>query len=55
MREILVAEPTLVRHCPYCGAEIIGDRMCLVHLIVDDEWAAGNRAMCAFLHRRREE
>ena len=41
-------------NCPYCGAEVVGrNRMCLVHLVADPDWAAANRAMCDFVHRGR--
>ena len=50
--EDLAPDPFLASLCPYCGHEIVGtNRVCLVHLVADQDWAAANRAMCDLVHR----
>jgi hypothetical protein len=40
--------------CPYCGSELMGrDGVCFAHVNPDRDWAASNRAMCDFVHRKR--
>lgn len=41
-------------HCPSCGlANIDGSVMCGHHTTAGgDDWAAGNRIMCALFHRK---
>ena len=52
--DTLTPDEPIRSNCPYCGAEVVGrNRMCLVHLVADPDWAAANRAMCDLLHRGR--
>jgi len=52
--DALTHEEPIRSNCPYCGAEVVGrNRMCLVHLVADPDWAAANRAMCDLVHRGR--
>ena len=38
--------------CAACGAETIGRALCPHHSAgYADDWAAGNRVMCDFIHR----
>ncbi len=52
--DALTPDEPVRSNCPYCGAEVVGrNRMCLVHLVADPDWAAANRAMCDLVHRGR--
>ena len=52
--DALIPDEPIRSNCPYCGAEVVGrNRMCLVHLVADPDWAAANRAMCDLVHRGR--
>src|SRR5262249_2575970 len=52
--DALTHDEPIRSNCPYCGAEVVGrNRMCLVHLVADPDWAAANRAMCDLVHRGR--
>ena len=47
------SEPPPARLCPSCGLAVTVTEICPHHHVYahDDEWAAGNRAMCDFFHR----
>lgn len=52
--DTLTPDEPIRSNCPYCGAEVVGrNRMCLVHLVADPDWASANRAMCDLVHRGR--
>ena len=47
------SEPTPARLCHSCGLTVTVAEICPHHHVyAPDEWAAGNRLMCDFFHRK---